>query len=186
SPAEVQRARIDAESEHGECYITILMRIARAPLVFLALLPLLGCRALKDDQETRPLPAPEPPPPRAASEPAERARPQGNTTRTVARAGDDAPIAREPEQPKEPPHRPAARDPEAPAVDPVAVATTPPEPASPAPPSSTEPRTETPENTCLDACRRTLATCVSAPSDSGGSLESCKTAFEACRIGCQT
>lgn len=131
---------------------------------------------MSDDQETRALPAPEPPPeskPRARSEaPATRA-PEPARTRL-------APESTRPADPVKPvdPVDPSVPEPEAPEAEAANTDASLEAPAQPSP--------ESRRNTCLDACRRTLATCVSSTADGDGALERCKVAFDACKVGCQS
>jgi hypothetical protein len=121
------------------------------------------------DQDTRPLPAPEPPPTNAPlpAAPPDEAAPR----RTTPRSSDpSAPRPTEPEQPS--PTQPAA------AADAGA-------PAAPKP----EGATQAPSAECVQKCQGAMQGCLStAPADGGvpgfSNVDVCKKAFETCQSSC--
>lgn len=124
-----------------------------------------GCRAIRDDQETRPLPAPEPPPVVTAAERDERRdeeAPRKSASRPRSDPPSDAPAAAEPAAPP------------APAVEAEAT-------SDAGAPAAAEPNAG--RTRCLDQCQAALGSCVTG-ADGGTSLETCRGAFEACKAGC--
>jgi len=141
------------------------MRLARYALVLLlALSSAPGCRAIHDDQETRPLPAPEPPP--AAPAPERGAAREPEAPRKAASRPRPEPASDEPRATE-----PASEPPSSPAEETLDAGSTAPAVPAPAP------------TRCLDQCRNALETCV-VSADGGASLETCRGAFESCKAGC--
>lgn len=129
-----------------------------------------ACRGRNDDQETRPLPAPERPPQPVSDAPVrERAvRPSESPQRASARGTEsDRPSGTRP-APSEPPSK---APPEAPGE------------ALAARPNETQ-QTGASATPCVDRCQKALALCVTAPSEEKDALETCKAAFESCKSGC--
>jgi len=148
-----------------------------------------GCKEGSGDQDTRPLPAPEPP--AASTGPSLRDEAAGTPKR---RAGDGDPDS--PSKAKRPssaadsavrevpagaaPTLPATGTAATPAPSGTALLPTLPAPgAQPAAPSAA----------CSSRCQGALQGCLSQPVDGGvpgfGNLEVCKQAFEACQTACK-
>jgi len=124
------------------------------------------------DQETRPLPAPEPPPttaPLAAAAPGE---PPAKRS-TASRAADSKRA------------EPAAEPAPASAQEPAAVSD-----AGVAAPASAKPEdaVQAPSAECIQKCQNALQGCLAAPTDGGvpgfSNVEVCKKAFETCQGSC--
>jgi hypothetical protein len=168
---------------------SIAGRVGRAGLLASGLLvaSLAGCKERgSSDQDSRPLPAPEPPATSAAA-PLPRDEPASPKRRPVDEA-DDAkkrPAATDtPAKPAEPVGEPTGADTPAPAPDAGGSA-----PNNPTPTPSALPTPAAPSAACLSRCQGAMQSCLSAPVDGGvpgfGNLELCKKAFEACQAACK-
>lgn len=150
---------------------------------FLALALAPACKARESaDQDSRPLPTPEPPASPSAASPREDA-----VVASKKRPLDDD--AKEASKPKR-----AAPDPAAPAASAPAAAATATAAAGggastavPAVPSA--PTFTAPSAACLTRCQGAMQGCLSAPVDGGvpgfGNLDLCKKAFDACQAACK-
>jgi hypothetical protein len=140
------------------------------------------------DQESRPLPTPEPPASATASSPRLEA-PKGAKKPAAAVEG-----AKEPSKPK----LPAERAEPTPAVTTTATAVTSSSAPSVVPPLAvgggpaalpTAPTVTAPSAACLSRCQGALQGCLAQPVDGGvpgfANLDLCKKAFEACQAACQ-
>jgi hypothetical protein len=154
--------------------IESLMRARAVPKLLLAGAVAIACNTRgSSDQDTRPLPAPEPPPetaPQAAAPPGD-----GAPRRTTARSTDAKPA-----QPGEGAAH-AARQPRT-EGDPEAASS----PAAPAAP--TENVVQVPSSECLQKCQGAMQGCLATPTDGGvpgfSNVEICKKAFETCQAAC--
>jgi hypothetical protein len=148
---------------------------------------LAGCKEQgSSDQDSRPLPAPEPPATSAAA-PLPRGEPSSPKRKPVE--GDDGakkrPAASDaPAKPAEPASEPTAAPAPAPASD-----TGGSPPSNPAAAPSALPTPAAPSAACLSRCQGAMQSCLAAPVDGGvpgfGNLELCKKAFEACQSACK-
>jgi hypothetical protein len=149
----------------------------------------LACKERGGDQDSRPLPAPEPP-----SSPSSVAREDATAKRRPLE--DDTKEAPKPKRPAEPAEpKPGGAAPSAAtggsgaggsgtAGAPAAQAGAPGLPQVP----STVPTLTAPSAACLARCQTAMQGCLSAPVDGGvpgfGNLDLCKKAFEACQSAC--
>lgn len=151
---------------------------------FLALAPACKAREIAD-QDSRPLPTPEPPASPSAASPREEAAPK-------KRPLDDG-DAKEASKPKRPAADPSPSSASAPVATAPATATATvaagggASTAVPALPSA--PAFTAPSAACLSRCQGAMQGCLSAPVDGGvpgfGNLDLCKKAFEACQAACK-
>lgn len=136
------------------------------------------------EQDTRPLPAPEPPATSAAALP--RDEPSSAPKRKASDEDSDTGAK---------PRRPAGDEPEA--NPPSGAATANADAAANAPPGSggssaaapsAVPPVAAPSAACVSRCQGAMQGCLSTPVDGGvpgfGNLELCKKAFEACQAAC--
>lgn len=130
------------------------------------------------DQDSRPLPSPEPPS-SAVAAPREQAVPaKKRALDDASRAGAPKPAGEEPAKPNASPTGGAATAAGSPSS--AASAAEPPAVASAAPIA--------PSATCLTRCQGALQGCLAQPVDGGvpgfANLDLCKKAFEACQAAC--
>jgi hypothetical protein len=129
----------------------------------------LGCRST--DQDSRPLPAPEPPA-SSVSPVREEAGPKRRVPEDEARPKRSAPEADATAKPGE-------------TASPASASSVSTPPSVAVPP---EPEPATAPSACLSGCQSAMQSCLSAPVDGGvpgfGNLELCKKALSACQQAC--
>lgn len=169
------------------CRVALDRPVLRASLVASSLLAALaggGCRETgSNDQDSRPLPAPEPPA-SAAAPPLREETPAFTKRKAVDE--DDGAAKSKPAAPAAKPVEPSAETP--PVTPPAAVGTEGSAGTGPAVVPSAVPPLAAPSAACLSRCQGAMQSCLSTPVDGGvpgfANLELCKKAFEACQAAC--
>lgn len=184
-PRRLTRLRSWDFVELMPCRVALDRPVLRASLVASTLLAALagaGCRETgSSDQDSRPLPAPEPP----ASAAALPLRDEPASAKRKAADEDDSAVKNKPAATAAKPVEPSTEVSPAtpPTADAEGSAGTAPVAAVPS-----VPQLAAPSAACLSRCQGAMQGCLSAPVDGGvpgfGNLELCKKAFEACQAAC--
>jgi len=146
--------------------------------------PSLACKARESiEQDSRPLPTPEPPASASPALPRDEA-PKKRPAEDDAAAKPKKPVADAPAAPIATPAAPGTAAPTATATAAAGGTGAATAPALPSAPTFTAPSAA-----CLGRCQGAMQGCLSAPVDGGvpgfGNLDLCKKAFEACQAACQ-